>query len=469
MYFPLFSVTSALFIINGYLPFMNEITNIKDGYWQKVPFSPAKFPFFYGWVIVFAATVGVICSLPGQTVGVGVFTDKLIDALGLSRTQLSLAYMIGTVTSSFLLPFAGSLTDRFGTRKMVVVSSLGLGTSLLVFSNADHITAYFSGAAVVLVITAFLFLLIRFFGQGSLTLVSRIMIGKWFNHRRGLATALSNIAVAYSFGVAPAVLNSILLNTSWQKTYLILAAAVGVGMTLFGWIFFRDNPEDCGLVMDGRSDEDWVQKVSKRVPQTVKNFTRKEAINNFSFWTFALVASWQALLMTAVTFHITSIGEEMQLNREQAYSVFPIIGLVSMFSVITAGWLSDHIRLKWLLQATVISQLFAALGLYDFSAPLGKIIFIGGYAISGGLFGLLLTVTWPRYFGREHLGAISGLVTSMLVFASAIGPIMFSFLRDISESYRLVIILSIAISGLLLVPSLFVKNPQEKLRQSGDD
>lgn len=48
--------------------------------------------------------------------GVSVFTDALLEALRLSRDQLSLAYMFGTLLSGALLPYAGRLYDRFGAR-----------------------------------------------------------------------------------------------------------------------------------------------------------------------------------------------------------------------------------------------------------------------------------------------------------------------------------------------------------------
>ncbi len=69
----------------------------------NIPFSPSKFPFFYGWIILAAGAVGVVMSIPGQTMGVSVFTDRLIDSLKISRLNLSLAYMIGTLSSSLLL------------------------------------------------------------------------------------------------------------------------------------------------------------------------------------------------------------------------------------------------------------------------------------------------------------------------------------------------------------------------------
>ena len=90
------------------------------------PFDIRRVPFFYGWVILLLSTLGILVSIPGQTMGMAVFTDPLIDALGLSRTQLSVAYMVGTIGSSLFLTRAGRLYVRFGGRLMVAVSSLSL-------------------------------------------------------------------------------------------------------------------------------------------------------------------------------------------------------------------------------------------------------------------------------------------------------------------------------------------------------
>ncbi|MCK5175712.1 MAG: MFS transporter, partial [Planctomycetes bacterium] len=159
-----------------------------------IPFSPAKWPFFYGWAIVMTSTLAIISSIPGQTMGIGVFIDHLIEALGLSREQLSRSYMFGTIISGMLLPIAGRLIDRLGVRVMAIVASLGLGISLLTISRCDRIIERLSprvaeGYMVYLMITVMMlcFLLIRFFGQGNLTMVGRVAMGKWFNHRRGLA------------------------------------------------------------------------------------------------------------------------------------------------------------------------------------------------------------------------------------------------------------------------------------------
>jgi|GEM_PF-4243018 len=73
----------------------------------NIPFPPARFPVLYGWPVLMAGAMGLLMSVPGQAIGVSVFTDPLLEALGLTPSQLSTAYMFGAIGSACLLPWAG--------------------------------------------------------------------------------------------------------------------------------------------------------------------------------------------------------------------------------------------------------------------------------------------------------------------------------------------------------------------------
>lgn len=429
----------------------------------KLPFDPKRFPFFYGWIIVAASTIGIYASIPGQTMGVGVFTDSLIKALSLTRTELSTAYMIGTIGSSFILPFAGRFLDRVGSRVMIVLVSIGLGFSLLFLSVSHKISQLVSidSFLVPMAIISFGFLLIRFFGQGCIAMISRVNIGKWFNHRRGLATAIMGVFASFGFNLSPVPLNSLVENFGWQQAYWILASMVGLGMVTIGWIFFRDNPEQCGLVMDGIEDESWNKRMSAKIPRTKKEFTRNEAAQTISFWAFSLGPAIWGLIITAITFHIASIGEEFGLDRSQAYAVFWPMSFFSVAANFFCSWISDKIRLKWLLLAMMLAQIISLFGLMNFGEYFGRAIFTVAQGMAGGIFFAVSTVVFPRYFGREHLGAISGLSLSIMVFASAIGPVLFSEVYSLTGSYQAIIIGSMFFPVIILIASLKANNPQK--------
>ena len=95
------------------------------------PFAAGKSPVFYGWIMAVIATLGILLSVPGQTMGMAVFADAFIEVTGLSRTELSLAYMLGTITSAFFLTRAGRWFDVRGARIVLIGASLMLSMSIL--------------------------------------------------------------------------------------------------------------------------------------------------------------------------------------------------------------------------------------------------------------------------------------------------------------------------------------------------
>ena len=67
---------------------------------------------------------------------------------------------------------------------------------------------------------------------------------------------------------------------------------------------------------------------------------------------------------------------------------------------------------------------------------IGRVLVMIGYGIQGGVWGCLSVVTWPRFYGRKHLGAISGLFMGVVIFASAIGPAFYGISQQITGSYN---------------------------------
>ena len=164
---------------------------------------------YYGWIVLFVGTLGIAASIPGQTMGVSVYTDNLLNALGLDRSQISLAYLIGTLSSGLFLPFVGRVLDQRGSRFVAVSASVSLAFFVFLMSKSALISDYFAQQFslqkmhVSFVVITLIYFGVRQFGQGQLTLSSRTMIGLWFERRRGLAFGISGLVVSFAFGIAP--------------------------------------------------------------------------------------------------------------------------------------------------------------------------------------------------------------------------------------------------------------------------
>jgi OFA family oxalate/formate antiporter-like MFS transporter len=433
------------------------------------PFAPARLPFFYGWVIVAVATLGIVMSVPGQTMGVSVFTDHLIRVTGLSRLELANTYLLGTLASSLFLPRGGIYLDRHGARATGLVACLAVATTLCVLTQLESLssglTALLGGESAVPIAAALLalgFMMLRFSGQGMLTMASRTMMAKWFERRRGLASGISGVFVSGGFAIAPLLLQSLIDIGGWQGAWLILAGLVGVGMSLVIVVFFRENPEECDLQMDGDAaceGESRSTDTNRNLEE--KSFTREEALRTARFWYVTLTLSLQAMVFTGVTFHIVDLGIDAGIGGRDAVKLFIPIAIVSTTTGMLSGWAADRVPVRALVVASIVLQTIAYIG----AGRLGEwpflVMMIVGWGGAGGLFATLLNVAMPNFFGRTHLGSITSIQMSSMVAASAVGPAFLAASKTYLGSYEAGLLWCCALSSAVFLFALFAPGPTQ--------
>ena len=424
--------------------------------------NPSKVPFFYGYIVLFFGTIGVWFSMPGQTVGVSVFTDPVKDALGLSRNQFSNAYMIGTFLSSLVIGNAGKWFDKYGARYVAFFAAILLGISLLLCSFSVRISDFIESVLeikswiVPFSVITVLFFFIRFSGQGVLTMASRNMIMMWFHKNRGKVNSITSVAVSLGFSSSPLFLNVLINDNGWEVTWQILAISLLI-FSVFILQFYRNKPENFNLLPDGVSHLNEKKDISVKIE---KDFTLIEAKETRAFWMYALILSFNSFFITGFTFHIVSIFGTQNYTQNEAIAIFIPISIISITVSTIFNILSDYLKHQLYLFMMIVSGIIAAFGLLFLALPFGIYFLIVGLGFMGGMFAVLNAVTWPRFFGRNYLGAITGKVMSMLVLASAIAPSIFSFSFSNLGSYKYVSYVSIAFLLFLVVGSVKAKNPQ---------
>ena len=434
---------------------------------ENVPFSPSRTPFFYGWIVLGIGSMGMLMSIPGQTVGVSVFTDHLIDALSLSRNTISIAYLVGTVGSALFLSSAGRGYDTYGARILGVIVTFLLGCTLLYLSAADHIVA--AGVSLFGLKSPFLitgiafsaisigFFALRFLGQGTLTMVSRNMVMKWFERKRGLVNAVLGITISLGFSIAPRILDALIQHSGWRGAWRTLAGLLFF-FSLAVYLFYRDNPQASGLVPDGKIYTEENQRLHiEAIPG--RDFSLEETRRTFSFWFFNLTLALSGLIITAFTFHVISIFAEAGLNRSAAVNIFLPASLIAVSTQVAGSWSSDYIKLKYIAIAQLIGILLLSTGLFTLASKTGYFLLIAGMGISQGMMGITSTITWPRFYGLKHLGTISGYSMAWTVAGSAVGPYLFSLSLDLTGSYSTGAIACFVISLCGTCAAFFVKKP----------
>ena len=413
---------------------------------DRWPFDPVRIGIYYGWVVVVAGTIGMIASVPGQTAGVSVFTDELTASTGLTRLQLSIAYLIGTGTSGFLLPRGGRAIDRYGARIVALVATLGLAGVLVGFSFVGAMNLWLAMA-----VMSVGFGLLRFTGQGLLTLSSRTMVAQWFDRRRGLVTSIANTFVSFSFAASPALLLALIDLGGFRSAWRILAVALVVVVASVVVLLYRESPESSGLVIDGGLAAPRVDGTSALVG-TDDDLTRHAAVRDVRFWAVTAPIAALSSTSTALTFHIVDFGAEMGLTDGEVVRIFVPIAFVSIPFTLVAGWLVDIVSPLKLVAVMCLAQIVMYLTVARIDTPAFAVIAIVAWGVSQGCFAPLTSAALPRLFGRRHLGEIAGVQMSALVIGSAVGPALFALVQSITGRYEVALWIStiVPITGLVL-------------------
>jgi MFS family permease len=378
--------------------------------------SARRFP---GWRILGLAILTAALTGPGQTIGVSVFVDHLISDLGLTRSTVSTAYLIGTLTAAFVLPVVGRQIDTRGVRRGMTAIGIGFATALAAMSGVVGFVTLAAG-----------FVLIRLFGQGSLTLVSTVAVTLWFRSRRGFVLGLLATGTGMLMSLVPVASNAIIETVGWRTAWLVLACVIAVTVVPIGWFGMIDRPSDLGLEPDGG------QIGETEAVLTEFSATRSEAIRMARFWILVAASSSVGMLATALNFHQISLLGDAGLSTTQAAAMFLPQFFGTAIAGVAFGWLSDRLTGRTLIPMSMgilASTLLLA-------ANLGSGLTIAAYALTlgaaGGASRSVGSTLMPRWFGTDHIGSITGLSTLVGVASTAVGPVAYSLARDVAGTYE---------------------------------
>ena len=398
---------------------------------QQFPVSAHRPDGRRAWSVLVLLTLAAGVSAPGQTIGVSVFIDPMLATLPVSRTQLSAAYLVGTLAGALALPRVGSWTDRVGVRRALL---LVLGLFALATAVASQVVG--------LVTVTLSFTAMRLLGQGSLGVVTGTAVAVWFVRRRGLAMGLMATGSALLLAGAPLLFGRLIPAFGWRVTWavaslLVAGAFVAVALALPAQPGARDDhgPSRTIPAVGGSTSSSG---------DAVRSFTRRAAMRTRAFWGIAAVASAINLLVTAVTFHHISIMAERGLDTLAATAVFLPQMIGGLLSGVAVGWLADRIAGRWTL---ALSMTLAAAGLL-----VGTVVTPGPVAVAYGLLigaapGAIRAVEGallPDWFGTAHVGAIRGALASISIGMTAVGPLLLSLLEPLTFTVGLRVLAGIA-------------------------
>ncbi|MFZ5822992.1 MAG: MFS transporter [Bacillota bacterium] len=411
------------------------------------PTLPVRPPFFYGWVIVAVSALGIFFSGPGQTYSVSVFVDPLIEHFGWSRSLVSSLYSVGTLCAGLAMPLMGKAVDRFGHRRMLPLVAGGLAFALLFMSAVINPVMLLTG-----------FALIRFLGQGSMTLVSSTLVPQWFRRMRGRAMSLAALGGAVSTAALPKINTWLIETWNWRITWQIWALLLVAIMLPVAWLLVRNRPEDVDLLPDNAPAP--VDGLVAESDDEV-SWSLAQAMRTRAFWIMLLCLAVPAVINTGLIFHQVSILGARGLSPAVSASVFSVAVMVQLPMNFVAGYVLDRVPARFAVTGILTGHVVLMTWILYTASPAMAIGMGVLRGLIGAFEGIVGGVLWPAYFGRRHLGSIRGVAMTAMVLASALGPMPFGIAYDLLGGYREIILLMMLLPALGAMAALLAPPPRQ--------
>lgn len=390
------------------------------------------------WPMVAAAMVGM-SFYSVVTYTLGVFMAPLEEAFGWSRAQIS-----GGLTAFFLItmvgsPLVGAVIDRFGTRWIATIGMAFAACSLAAFSTANGSTAQWFGLWFI-------------FALCSLTVKSTIWstsVSSVFTVSRGMALAIALSGTAIGQAASPLLATWLIGEYGWQLAYFWLGLGWG-GFAFVLLLFFFYDVRDVNKRQASKT-------VSAAPVQTMSlpGLTLKEGLRDSRILRIALANTLLPLASSGVTVHMVPILTGTGASAIVAAQIAASAGIAGLAGKIVTGWLLDRFQgnlVPFLSTAVGAIGHFLFLNLLESQAALYVGALILGYA-SGASF-QVTTYLVSRYAGMKAFGTIYGIIASLLMGGTAIGPTIAGLLFDAAGSYTLLLMTASPLA--LVVAFLFV-------------
>lgn len=374
-----------------------------------------------GWKPLAGSLVGAGCGITSIVFYThGVFAVPIAESTGWRRGAVQFAFTLMSLLAIVTAPVVGSLIDRYGARRIALLSMAGLlvGMSLLSVASTSLFLYYaaFIGMAIL--------------GAGTLPVTWTSIVNQWFSENRGLALGIALSGTGIAAAVAPGYAGWLIDSAGWQRAYLWLALTITlIGMPVV-WAWFR-SPEtgeaSAGKAgtLDGKAD-------------LRAGIDLRDALAGYRLWVLCLsvflVAGSVAGLITSFVAMLTDRG----LALADAAGFAGLIGVSVIVGRLGAGFLLDRLWAPAVAAVLLACPALACLLLNSGTVEPGILtacaVLIG---LAAGAELDLMAFLAARYFGLRRYASIYAVVFAFFSVAAGIAPAAFGFVYDWSGGYSI--------------------------------
>ena len=380
--------------------------------------------FRFGWPVVLASTFGIslgMSPLPFYTIGV--FAKPLAAEFGWGIDQIMFGLVPFCVVTVISAPLAGYLSDRYGVRRVALISMVTFSLAMMSFAlnNGSH--------------TLYLFLwgLLSILSAGTLPITFTKAISRWFHEKRGLALGMALVGTGIGGAIAKLLAESLINAYGWRMAYvgigfLPLVVALPIALIAFHDV---DDPKvakrAAGLAELGRETGTMIKQYG---------FTFAQAIRDWRLWLLGAIFLPLSFAIGGPIPNLETMLGSKGFDRVDAVILASFLGYSVYAGRLIAGYLLDYIWAPAIACALMIMPaasmlMFTAVD-PGYSQMVIAIVLLG---VAAGVEYDLLAYLVSRYFGVRSYSRIYGALYALFGLGAGFGPATFGWIYSSSGSY----------------------------------
>jgi MFS family permease len=400
-----------------------------------------KPPLYYGWYIVATCMFIAFVSV-GARSAFGVFVVPMSEDFGWSRGAISFAAALGFLVNGLTQPLLGGFLDRFGGRKVIVISLLVYGLVTAALSLTFHI-----------LFLAFMFGIVASVALSGASLTNTgALLSRWFRRRRATVVGLNAAGLSVGGLLLVPFAMYLLQATNWRLTWAVLGLIIlGLGVPL-AFLFVRDDPAKLGLSPDGDTaapEKDGGNNSVQRQRGPLEADQWSGSLRSLPIWQMTGSYFVCGATTAVLSVHFVPYALDLGVSPGVAATAFGFMMGLNVVGSIAAGVLSDRFSRKNLLALTYFMRGCGYILLLVVPGGLSLWAFAAVAGFSWIATAPLTTSLTADVYGLKALGTISGVSFLFHAVGSFVSILLAGLLYDLTGSYTL----PFAIAGALLFPA----------------
>ncbi len=390
---------------------------------------------YQGWFVVATVTT-MLAVTSGARFLFGVVLKPLSEEFGWSREALSSAVTINVVILTLLQPLIGIAVDRWGSRRILLLGTLGTALLSLPITLATQLWQIYLFYSVIAAVS---------FAAMSPVNITKLISG-WFTKRRGMALSISSSGAAFGQLAVIPIATWVMAQYGWRISYWSIAVVVVAAMLPLGWWFIRDapvgatdDPDEAAVApRDARS-----RALAEGPKISIWQAIRIPAYWQLSFGFFVCGYTMAFTQVHMVPYFLDMPEHSVGTMQVVASTSLAVVGGASVLGALLIGYLADRVGYRPMLTVTYFLRGLSFLILL-LAGP--NIVGIFAAAI---VMGISWTSTTPltsamtaEIYGRASIGTIFGFVFSAMNIGVGVGSVIAGRNYDITGNYHLALMIN---------------------------